>query len=137
MLIVVRGFPDSSKKATAMDFESAGCHWVEADHYFYGKEYQYYNEDGTHKYDKSKLKDAHAWCQNQVRQALAAGKDVVVSNTAIRRWEVAVYLKIAREFGVRFEVIECTNDGYDDYPPSCTAQWISDARQRWEPWIRR
>jgi hypothetical protein len=35
--------------------------------------------DGVYSYDASRIRDAHAWCQQETRQALAGGRCVVVS----------------------------------------------------------
>ena len=55
-LFLLRGLPGSGKSTLA---ESLGNMNIEADEYFMdGDEY---------KFDASKLKEAHAWCQNVVK----------------------------------------------------------------------
>jgi predicted kinase len=53
--------------------------------------------DGVYKFDHTKLKEAHKWCQDQTRQALLDGYSVIVSNTFIKRWEMESYIAIARD----------------------------------------
>lgn len=61
--------------------------------------------DGNYKFDASKLKQAHAWCQRKTRAALEAGLDVIVSNTFTQHWEMESYVKMAEELGVKLEII--------------------------------
>jgi hypothetical protein len=52
----------------------------------------YFMKDGQYQFDYTKIKDAHAWCQNQTKEALARGEEVVVSNTFVKEWEMQPYL---------------------------------------------
>ena len=50
----------------------------------------------------SKLKDAHAWCQNAVRVwAKNSVEKIVVSNTFTQEWEIDYYFELAKEYGYR------------------------------------
>ena len=50
----------------------------------------------------SKLKDAHAWCQNAVRVwAKYSVEKIVVSNTFTQEWEIDYYFELAKEYGYR------------------------------------
>ena len=55
-------------------------------------------------FDFAKIKEAHEWCQSQVRECLRNGKSVIVSNTFVRKWEMEVYIKIAKELGINYEI---------------------------------
>ena len=60
----------------------------------------YFERDGIYEYDASRIKDAHAWCQQISREALAEGKKVVVSNTFVRLREIAPYRSMAERLRV-------------------------------------
>ena len=60
----------------------------------------YFERDGIYEYDASRIKDAHAWCQQMTREALTEGKKVVVSNTFVRLREIAPYRSMAERLRV-------------------------------------
>lgn len=93
-LILVRGLPGSGKSTIAGKLDS--CH-MEAD--------QYFMVNGEYRFDASKLKQAHEWCQEKTREALKAGFNAVVSNTFTTIKELRPYFDIAREFGIVPNVI--------------------------------
>ena len=92
-LYLVRGVPGSGKSTFA---KSLGIDdHFEADMWF--------GDNGG--FDHTKLKDAHEWCQSMTQSALCCGRDVVVSNTFIKRWELQPYIDCALRYGyVVFEV---------------------------------
>lgn len=101
-IIIIRGIPGSGKSTLAKKLlqtmpDAVHC---EADHYFR-------NEQGEYHYDVKKIGLAHQWCQRNIRMALHEGHSVVVSNTTIRLWELAVLLDIAAEFNIDTQVIHC------------------------------
>jgi hypothetical protein len=55
----------------------------------------------------SRIKDAHQWCQDSVREKLTKGYGVVVSNTFTTQKEMKPYFDMAKEFGIRPQVILC------------------------------
>ena len=71
-LFLLRGLPGSGKSTFAKAL--TGVYTIEADRYFMdGDEY---------KFDPSKLKDAHAWCQNTTRVWMTTGvKRITIANT--------------------------------------------------------
>lgn len=93
-LFLLRGLPGSGK--TTLANQLCGS-LVEADRYF-----MVY---GEYKFDASKLKEAHAWCKEQVQNWMETngrGFDVpriVVSNTFTQEWEMKPYYDLAREHG--------------------------------------
>lgn len=103
-LFLLRGLPGSGKSTLAIQL---GGSLVEADRYFM----QY----GDYKFDASKLKEAHAWCRNQVEKWMEvdnAGYDVdriVVSNTFTQEWEMKPYYELAEKYGYRVYSIVVEN----------------------------
>jgi hypothetical protein len=70
----------------------------EADKYFH-------DETGTYKFDAAKLKDAHAWCINEVELAMKHNltnerhyDEIVVSNTFTQEWEMQAYFDLAKKY---------------------------------------
>ena len=63
-----------------------------------GKEY---------KFDVTKLKQAHAWCQDQVRISMKNSDNkigdlrIAVSNTFTQEWEMEPYVEMAKEYGFK------------------------------------
>lgn len=100
-LILLRGLPGSGKSTTAKLLGAGGAGYAhfEADMYFM--------EDGEYKFDPSKIKDAHKWCQTSVEQAMllnyTAGYNdtIIVSNTFTQEWEMEPYYKLAEPWGYR------------------------------------
>jgi predicted kinase len=92
-LILLRGVPGSGKSSFAKSISTALTGHVEADMFFM--------KDGEYKFDITKLKEAHAWCQNQVRQWMGPHglDDIIVSNTFTQEWEMEAYYKLAKEHG--------------------------------------
>lgn len=99
-LFLVRGISGSGKSTTANKLSSTV---VEADMFFVDDQYRY-------KYNHAYIKDAHKWCQMEVKRKLLAGASVAVANTFIRKWELEPYLAMAKEFGVEVEIITCKGD---------------------------
>ena len=90
-LFLLRGLPGSGKTTLA---KSLGGVFIEADLFF---EYE-----GKYEFDASKLKDAHAWCQNAVKVWTKNGVEkIVVSNTFTQAWEMDYYFELAKEHGYR------------------------------------
>ena len=93
-LYIVRGLPGSGKTTFAKTL--GGVHF-EAD--------QYFMVDGEYKFDVTKLKNAHSWCQTQVSNAMLLNytaninSTIVVSNTFTQEWEMTPYVEMANEWG--------------------------------------
>ena len=97
VLFLVRGLPGSGKTsfASAIWNDYAVC---EADKFFYDKE-------GNYNFDPSKLKEAHAWCKNEVESRMIEHQnnqqyypDIAVSNTFTQEWEMEDYFKLAEKY---------------------------------------
>ena len=95
-LYIVRGIPGSGKSTFAKTL--GGTHF-ETDEFFM--------VDGEYKFDPTKLKDAHRWCQDSVNTAMilnhTAGLNnvIVVSNTFTQEWEMEAYYKLAETYDYR------------------------------------
>jgi len=93
-LYIVRGLPGSGKTTFAKTL--GGVHF-ESD--------QYFMVDGEYKFDVTKLKNAHSWCQTQVSNAMILNYTaninnvIVVSNTFTQEWEMTPYVEMANEWG--------------------------------------
>lgn len=87
-LVLIRGLPGAGKSTMAKVLALVGYVHFEADMFFV--------KDGTYCYDRTRIRDAHAWCQNMTREALRAGQRTVVSNTFTQRREIEPYLQMSR-----------------------------------------
>jgi adenylate kinase family enzyme len=89
----VRGVPGSGKSTFA---KSLGGTHFETDKFFM--------VDGEYKFDGTKIKEAHKWCQDSVNTAMllnhTAGLNsiIVVSNTFTQEWEMEPYFQMANYF---------------------------------------
>ena len=97
-LILLRGLPGAGKSTVANFIwnEYAVC---EADKYFIDKETEEYRFDAT------KLKDAHAWCRNEVEIRMKDNQlnpqyypEIVVPNTFTQEWEMQPYFDLAKKY---------------------------------------
>jgi predicted kinase len=105
-LILLRGLPGSGKSTLAKLI----CNQhVEADEFFM--------EDGEYKFDPTKLKQAHEWCQFQAKGWMRRGYNVVVSNTFTQEWEMEAYYKLAEQYGYRVHslVVENRHEGVNEH----------------------
>lgn len=96
-LILVRGLPSSGKSTLAAKMENF-------EHY---ETDMYRSRSGSYIFDHSETLDAHNWCQEKTFNALKEGKNVVVSNTFIRLWEMEAYADMVVKLGCEFDIIEC------------------------------
>jgi predicted kinase len=100
ILFLVRGLPGSGKSTFASHIwnEYAVC---EADKFFYDKE-------GNYNFEPSKIKDAHAWCKNEVETRMKDHQlnpqyypEIAVSNTFTQEWEMKDYYELAEKYGYK------------------------------------
>lgn len=111
-LFLLRGLPGAGKSTLA---RSVGGMHIEADRYFMdGDEY---------KFDASKLKEAHTWCQTKVSNAMllnyTAGinERIIVSNTFTQAWEMQPYYDLAEKYGYRVYslIVENRHGGVNEH----------------------
>lgn len=93
-ITLIRGIPGSGKTTIAHEMDAA---LVEADQFFV-------NKDGEYHHDRRFIKDAHEWCQMEMKRLLLAGNDVVVANTFIKKWEIVGYLKAVQSLGLDLDI---------------------------------
>lgn len=106
-VILIRGLPGSGKSTLAksiwigeLESGNVAC-WFEADQYFTAP-------DGTYNFDASKLRHAHAVCQDNFKRALEAFNGVgtvIVSNTFTTVDELRYYVDLAREHGIEPQIV--------------------------------
>lgn len=124
-LILVRGLPGSGKSTYAREFaiKNNFVH-MEADLYFL-------DEHGVYRFDPSKLKEAHKWCQDRTSAILYRGHSVIVSNTFTQHWEMLPYQEMAKRYRIPCEIIvmEGSYGSIHDIPEKT----LERMRQRWEP----
>jgi predicted kinase len=99
-LYIVRGIPGSGKSTLAKKIVGHDFLVCEADKYFINK------ETGEYKFDVSKIKDAHKFCQDTVETYMKDSlvndqfyREIAVANTFTQEWEMEPYFKLAKEYG--------------------------------------
>lgn len=101
-LMLIRGLPGSGKTTLAKRIIYGKGTWkhIETDLYW-GDDYRF---------DITKIKQAHEWCQKHTKMHLNFGYNVIVSNTFTQRWELEPYLDIAKEYNIKPQIIIATGD---------------------------
>jgi predicted kinase len=111
-LFLLRGLPGAGKSTLA---KSLGGINIEAD--------QYFMVDGEYKFDSSKIKLAHNYCQSQTQAWMGSNGEqvnvdrIVVSNTFTQEWEMDYYYKLAEKYGYRVYslVVENRHGGVSEH----------------------
>ena len=99
-LYLLRGLPGAGKSTLAKQLigDRDYCH-KEADMYFV-------DAKGNYNFNPSLLKDAHAWCQEEVEFLMKYEHTIAVSNTFTQEWEMEAYYKLAEQYGYKvFSII--------------------------------
>jgi predicted kinase len=94
-LYLMRGISGSGKSTLAKSLSNPNTGHIEADMYFVD------NETGEYRFDPTKLKNAHNWCQDVVENWMGEfGYDsIIVSNTFTQEWEMKPYYELAEQYG--------------------------------------
>ncbi len=102
-LYLIRGVPGCGKTTFAEQLKrnNVVVQVLEADKYFI--------DEGEYKFDASKLREAHEWCQSRAKLYLLGGDSIAVANTSTTEKEVAVYQRIAELTGANFVSIIVEN----------------------------
>ena len=124
VLILIRGIPGSGKstKAKSMLAMYPNLVHLEADMFF--------EASGEYKFDPTLLSTAHDWCYSNTVFNLLSGKDVVVTNTFTKMWEMESYLAAGRRLGCDITIIEMKSEyGSIHGVPEAKLQQM---KSRWE-----
>jgi predicted kinase len=113
ILYLLRGLPGSSKSTLAKQL--GGTHF-ETDNYFL-------DDNKNYKFDGSKLREAHQWCQDLVSDAMLLNhttghnETIVVSNTFTKEWEMKPYMDMAKdwEYMVFSVIVENRHGGVNQH----------------------
>jgi predicted kinase len=127
-LFLLRGLPGSGKSTLA---KSLGGIHLEADQYFI-------DANGEYKFDATKLKNAHNYCQTQCGAWM--GTDgaqvnvdrIVISNTFTQEWEMKSYYDMAERFGYKVFslIVENRHDGVNEH--GVPAEKLEQMKNRFE-----
>ena len=107
-LFLLRGLPGSGKSTLA---KSLGGTHLEADQYFI-------NDDGEYKFDATKIKLAHGWCQLRTEHNMEDEiLKIVISNTFTQEWEMKPYFELAEKYGYRVYslIVENRHSGINEH----------------------
>lgn len=124
-LILLRGLPGAGKSTLARTIVGERGTVLEADTFFM--------ENGEYKFDASKLKIAHEWCQSQTHLSMHYGYPlVVVSNTFTQEWEMEPYYKLAERNGYRVHsvIVENRHNGVNEH--GVPAEKLEQMKNRFE-----
>jgi predicted kinase len=106
-LILLRGLPGSGKTTLAniilQQPNNNPQEVLSADDFFEDKE-------GEYKFDASKLKEAHNYCQFRCSERMRQQKSrIVVANTFTQEWEMDEYFKMAERYNYRVHTVIIEN----------------------------
>jgi adenylate kinase family enzyme len=131
-LFIIRGVPGSGKSTFANKIMGSDFLVCEADKFFY-------DEEGNYNFDGSKLKDAHEWCRNRVETYMKDSlvndqfyREIAVSNTFTREWEMQAYFDLAAKYGYRVYSIVVENRHNNINTHGVPEDKVEEMRNRFE-----
>lgn len=104
-LYIIRGVPGSGKTTLAKKMIQAGMAEIHAEADMFMVDYH-----GNYEFNPTRLKECHQNCKNLVDAAMQVEKDVIVSNTFTRKWEMQDYIDMAEYNGYGVTVIVCQGE---------------------------
>ncbi len=116
-IVLIRGLPGSGK--TTMAKQMQGHLHYEAD--------MFLEIDGKYAFDAKKVPKAHDWRVASAKAALEQGKNVVISNTFAKMWELQRYV----DLGFPFRIIETIGTWPNVH--GVPLEVIEMMKTRWEP----
>lgn len=122
VLFLVRGIPGSGKSTLASFLSSKH---VEADMYFMSS--------GEYKFDATKIKYAHKWCQDTCEDMMKWNEPkIVVSNTFTKESEMDIYFKLAEQYGYKVFSLIVENRHGNQSVHEVPDQTIENMKNRFE-----
>ena len=105
VLALIRGMPGSGKTTYAEEVfvKKHGFVHLENDMYLYDK-------DGKYVWTPERAKAAMQQCYTDTAKALAAGKDVVVTNVFVTFKSTRRYFELAKKYGAEFKIFRKDKD---------------------------
>lgn len=99
IIYIIRGLPGAGKSTLAKKLvnEQYVC---EADQHFV-------DADGIYRFDPKRLSEAHTKCQQRCADIMEQGLPVAVANTFTQKWEMKVYLDMAKRYNYSVQEIIC------------------------------
>lgn len=98
-LTIICGVPGSGKSTIAKALVDSGF----AD--FYYEADMWMVENGEYKFSPEKLGYCHNQCFIATEAGLVAGKNVIVSNTSVSKWEREKYVQLAEKYDCHVQLI--------------------------------
>jgi hypothetical protein len=90
----------------------------------------FFEVDGEYCFNKARIREAHDWCVEKIKEALWLGKSVVVANTFTRLWGFDKYVDFAKRYSIPIRVIEAIGSFRNQHGVS--DELLEQIRQRYE-----
>lgn len=104
-LILCRGLPGVGKSTWAKKFVKKHPTFIHLENDMF-----LYDKDGNYVWTPEKAKEAMQKCYNETARALAARKDVVVTNVFVTFKSTRRYLELAKKYNAEFKIYRKDKD---------------------------